>query len=95
MGVFARLLRRSKATEEAPAAEVQADAVTAGSEAEKTEKASGTGEAAPAKEADGAAESAAPAAAVAEAVETEGVDIPKQQSTDKAADNEPGESART
>ncbi|MFJ8464113.1 hypothetical protein [Streptomyces swartbergensis] len=91
MGVFARLLRRSKATEEAPA-EAQADKATAGTEAEETAGAEA------AKGADGAAEaaeSAAEAAESAEVTETEGVDIPKQQSTDKAADNEAGEGART
>ncbi|MBB5797962.1 gliding motility protein [Streptomyces caelestis] len=46
------------------------------------------------KGADGAAEAAEPAAEAAEVTETEGVDIPKQQSTDKAADNEAGEGAR-
>ncbi|MFI7016956.1 hypothetical protein [Streptomyces sp. NPDC050164] len=90
MGVFARLLRRSKATEEAPAAEAQADKATAGTEAEET-----AGAEAAVKGADGVAEAAAPAAAAAEATESEGVDIPKQQSTDKAADNEAGEGART
>ncbi len=39
MGVFARLLRRSKATAEAPAAEAQADSAKAGPEAEETAKA--------------------------------------------------------
>ncbi|MEU1851043.1 hypothetical protein ABZ499_17630 [Streptomyces sp. NPDC019990] len=92
MGILARLFRRSKATEQAPAAEAQTDAATAGSEAEK---ASGTEEAAPVREADGAADSDGPAAAAAETGETGGVDIPQQQSTDKAADNEAGESART
>ncbi|MYS89867.1 MULTISPECIES: hypothetical protein [Streptomyces] len=91
MGVFARLLRRSKATEEAaPAAEAQADKATAGTEAEET-----AGADAAAKGADGAAEAAEPVAEAAEVTETEGVDIPKQQSTDKAADNEAGEGART
>ncbi|MET9764441.1 hypothetical protein ABZ016_36170 [Streptomyces sp. NPDC006372] len=89
MGVFARLLRRSKATEEAPAVEAQADAAEAGSEADKAAEAV---EAATEKGPDGAAEPAEPAA---EVTETESVDIPKQQSTDKAADNEAGESART
>ncbi|MGX1565389.1 hypothetical protein [Streptomyces sp. NPDC055506] len=90
MGVFARLLRRSKTTAEAPAAEAQADTAKAGPEAEE---ASGDPEA---KAADGATEAAeASAEAPAEATEGEGLDIPKQQSTDKAADNEAGEGART
>ncbi|OUD03226.1 hypothetical protein [Streptomyces swartbergensis] len=88
MGVFARLLRRSKATEEAPA-EAQAGKATAGTEAEETAGAEA------AKGADGAAEAVESATAAAEVTETEGVDIPKQQSTDKAADNEAGEGART
>ncbi|WP_030235351.1 MULTISPECIES: hypothetical protein [unclassified Streptomyces] len=92
MGVFARLLRRSKTTEETPAAEAQAVATKADSEAERAPE---TGEATPAKASDGAAESAGPVAEAAEATETESVDIPKQQSTDQAADNEAGESART
>ncbi|MFF7309457.1 hypothetical protein [Streptomyces sp. NPDC008137] len=86
MGVFARLLRRSKATPEAPAAEAQSDTAKAGSEAEEA------AESPEAKGADGATETAE---ASAEAGEGEGVDIPKQQSTDKAADNEAGEGART
>ncbi|MEU6181124.1 hypothetical protein [Streptomyces coeruleorubidus] len=90
MGVFARLLRRSKATEETPA-EAQTDKATAGTEAEETAGAEA------AKGADGATEAAEPTAEAeaAETTETEGVDIPKQQSTDKAADNEAGEGART
>jgi hypothetical protein len=88
MGVFARLLRRSKATEEAPA-EAQADKATAGTEAEGTTGAEAV------KGADEAAEAAESATEAAEVTETEGVDIPKQQSTDKAADNEAGEGART
>ncbi|MET9521820.1 hypothetical protein ACH49O_39000 [Streptomyces coeruleorubidus] len=90
MGVFARLLRRSKATEEKPA-EAQTDKATAGTEAEET---AGAGAEA-AKGAEGAAEAAESATEAAEVTETEGVDIPKQQSTDKAADNEAGEGART
>ncbi|MEU6909268.1 hypothetical protein ABZ935_28650 [Streptomyces coeruleorubidus] len=88
MGVFARLLRRSKATEEKPA-EAQTDKATAGTEAEETAGAEA------AKGAEGAAEAAESATEAAEVTETEGVDIPKQQSTDKAADNEAGEGART
>ena len=92
MGVFARLLRRSKATAETPAAEAQTDTAKAGPEAEAAEVAE-------AKGADGAEEAAETAAeATTEAsksTEPEGVDIPKQQSTEKAADNEAGEGART
>ncbi|MEU0220510.1 hypothetical protein ABZ281_38060 [Streptomyces sp. NPDC006265] len=92
MGVFARLLRRSKATAETPAAEAQNDTAKAGPEAEAAE-------AAEVKGADGAEEAAETAAeATTEASKPtgpEGVDIPKQQSTEKAADNEAGEGART
>ncbi|MFF5515239.1 hypothetical protein [Streptomyces coeruleorubidus] len=88
MGVFARLLRRSKATEETPA-EAQTDKATAGTEAEETAGAEA------AKGAEGETEATESAAEAAEVTETEGVDIPKQQSTDKAADNETGEGART
>ncbi|MDK1346834.1 hypothetical protein QNO09_26705 [Streptomyces sp. 378] len=84
MGVFARLLRRSKATAETPAAEARTDTTTE----TETEAA----ETAEPKNGDGTAEAAEPAA---EATESEGVDIPRQQSTDKAADNEAGEGART
>ncbi|MFF8018419.1 hypothetical protein [Streptomyces sp. NPDC007929] len=96
MGVFARLLRRSKATAETPAAEAQTDTAKAG----ETEAA----EAAETKGTDGAEETAEPTAEAAQAStsstsstssESEGVDIPKQQSTEKAADNEAGEGART
>lgn len=89
MGVFARLLRRSKATAETPAAEAQTDTAKAGPETEAAEVAE-------TKDTDGAEEASKPAAeATTEVTESEGVDIPKQQSTDKAADNEAGEGART
>jgi hypothetical protein len=93
MGVFARLLRRSKATEEAaPAAEAGSDTAQAGSEAAE---AASTAEV---KAAEGTPEAAEPTVKDSESAkgtESEGVDIPKQQSTDKAADNEAGDSART
>ncbi|MEU4466389.1 hypothetical protein AB0G20_22345 [Streptomyces sp. NPDC024017] len=92
MGVFARLLRRSKATAETPAAEAQTDTAKAGPETEAAEAA----ETKDTDGADGAEEASKPAAeATTEVTESEGVDIPKQQSTDKAADNEAGEGART
>jgi hypothetical protein len=84
MGVFARLLRRSKATEEASTAEAQADTLTAETEAEVAEEAKGSSE--PAGE--------ATAEETAEAATTEDVDIPQQQTAEKAADNEAGEGAR-
>ncbi|MFF8940393.1 hypothetical protein ACF08O_37950 [Streptomyces paradoxus] len=89
MGVFARLLRRSKATAETPATEAQTDTAQAGPEEEAAE-------AAEAKGTDGAGEAAKPADEAAnEVTESGGVDIPKQQSIEKAADNEAGEGART
>ncbi|MGW7494956.1 hypothetical protein ACWGKA_11715 [Streptomyces luteogriseus] len=92
MGVFARLLWRSKATAETPAAEAQADTAKAGPEPEAAEAAEvkGTDGAEEAVETAAEATSEAP-----ESTEPEGVDIPKQQSTEKAADNEAGEGART
>ena len=89
MGVFARILRRSKATAETPATEARTDTAKAGPEEEAAEatEAKGTG---------GAGHAAKPAdEAATEVTEPEGVDIPKQQSTEKAADNEAGEGART
>ncbi|MFE7898738.1 hypothetical protein ACFU3E_14695 [Streptomyces sp. NPDC057424] len=89
MGVFARLLRRSKATAETPAAEAQTSTAKAGPE-------TAAAEAAETKVTDGAEDAAKPTAEdPTEVTEPEGVDIPKQQSTDKAADNEAGEGART
>ncbi|MFG3149989.1 hypothetical protein [Streptomyces sp. NPDC048243] len=84
MGVFAWLLRRSKATEEASTAEAQAPAGPARTEAQvavavDAKGSSGTGGGA--------------TAGTAEAGTTEDVDIPRQQTADQAADNEAGESA--
>jgi hypothetical protein len=97
MGVFARLLRRSKATAETPAAEAQNETAKAGTEAETVE--AQTAEAARTAEAKGDGENPEAAEPAAEATpgvtESEAVDIPKQQSTEKAADNEAGEGART
>jgi hypothetical protein len=93
MGVFARLFRRSKATEETPAAEARADAPQAGTDAAGKADAAARAGAAQAERPAGAPDAAQPAAA--QATGTEGVDIPKQQSTGKAADNEAGEGART
>ncbi|CQR61343.1 hypothetical protein [Streptomyces leeuwenhoekii] len=85
MGVFARLLRRSKATGEPPAAEAQAAAPAPAQPEETAKRPDDTG-----------AEQAAEPAVTEAAGETgsEGVDIPKQQSAGKAADNEAGEGAR-
>ncbi|GHH26899.1 hypothetical protein [Streptomyces lanatus] len=89
MGVFARIFRRSKASEEASTAEVQADTPTAEAAAEQTAEAEGSVEAQ-------AEDTAQPVSA--ESVEgdgDDGVEIPKQQSADEAADSEAGEGART
>ncbi|MFE1248883.1 hypothetical protein [Streptomyces sp. NPDC058735] len=88
MGVFARLLRRSK-TPEAPAAASGAETAKAGSEAEETAAA------AEVTAAERASEAVEPTAKDTEVAESDGVDIPHQQSTDKAADNEAGDGART
>ncbi|MFC9849051.1 hypothetical protein ACFWFF_03525 [Streptomyces sp. NPDC060223] len=88
MGVFARLLRRSKATEEASTAEVQADTVTAEAEVAVAEEAKGSSE----------TEGGATAETETETVgasTTEDVEIPQQQTAEKAADSEAGEGART
>ena len=92
MGVFARLLRRSKATEEASTAEPQAGTQTVEPAAE-------------AAEAKGLAETEVPTGAetdptaeAPESVETasaEDVEIPKQQSAEDAADTEAGKGACT
>ncbi|WP_328978615.1 hypothetical protein [Streptomyces canus] len=114
MGVFARLLRRSKATEEASTAETQADIRTAEPAAEEAGEAKGsTGAEATAEAevqtepqtegktqvevAEAAGGEDAGGATATEAVEdtAEGVEIPKQQSADEAADREAGEGART
>ncbi|WP_371668750.1 hypothetical protein OG985_14425 [Streptomyces sp. NBC_00289] len=84
MGVFARLLRRSKATEETQGAEARAESAPAAEEGTAEEqKPSETG--------------TAEQSAVSETDEAggDGVDIPKQQSAEEVADSEAGESART
>lgn len=92
MGVFARLLRRSKATEDASAAEPRTDTESGGSGAEEpvvtavTEADSGTV----------ATEAGAPEGGEAGPAGAAGAtEIPKQQSADEAADNEAGDGART
>jgi len=92
MGVFDRILRRSKATEEASTAEAQADAQTAESlTAEAADEVSETEAGARVQEA--AETTATEAVGAADGVDS--VEIPKQQSAEAAADNEAGESART
>ncbi|WP_369232841.1 hypothetical protein AB5J56_12855 [Streptomyces sp. R21] len=90
MSVFARLLRKSKATEEASTAKVQADTLTAEPAAEVAEEAKESSEA----EGKGEGEGKVTAEETAEAATTEDVEIPQQQTAEKAADNEAGESAR-
>ncbi|MFF1276438.1 hypothetical protein ACFVZC_24010 [Streptomyces marokkonensis] len=89
MGVFARLFRRSKTTEETRTAGAQADGATAGA---GTEGAAGTAEPKGPAEAQKSAEPAVKKAG--EVTATEAVDIPKQQSSE-AAGSEAGEGART
>ncbi|MGW4979156.1 hypothetical protein [Streptomyces mirabilis] len=91
MGVFARILGRSKATEEASTAAVQADTQTADTEAEVTEEAKGSSEKSEGSESEGGPAASEPAEATAK----DDVEIPQQQTAEKAADNEAGESART
>ncbi|MGW1893046.1 hypothetical protein ACWCP6_22805 [Streptomyces sp. NPDC002004] len=79
MGVFARFLRRSKGTEEASTAEAATAAETVHTEAEEAKETPGTD----------AGDAGAKAGATAE-----GVEIPKQQRVEEAADNEAGEGAR-
>ncbi|MFF9205586.1 hypothetical protein ACF1AE_27955 [Streptomyces sp. NPDC014986] len=90
MGVFARLFRRSRTTEETRTAEARADGTAGGS---------GTGDAAGPTEPKGSDETPRTAeTAVREADEVTGgesVDIPKQQQSSGAADSEAGEGART
>ncbi|MFF1439412.1 hypothetical protein [Streptomyces sp. NPDC058295] len=107
MGVLARIFRRSKATEEATAETTSAaDASTGtpvdGVEAERrgeSPSAQESAEAEKAETADKAGNAAEPETekttepvAVAG---TDGVEIPRQQSAEEAADSEAGEGART
>ena len=97
MGVFARLLRKSKNTEEASAAETGADGTETERAAEETTaEAVETAESGPRNtaETDGTDE-AATAPEAAEAADSDGVGIPKQQSAGEAVDNEADKGART
>ncbi|MBX9397684.1 hypothetical protein K4749_29870 [Streptomyces sp. TRM72054] len=90
MGVFARLLRRSKTKkEEASTAEAQADQPSAASEAD------GTAEAKESGETDAGAGTEPAAVKEGDDGAPEAVEIPQQQSPGKAADSEADESART
>ncbi|MFF7190110.1 hypothetical protein ACFZAR_33905 [Streptomyces sp. NPDC008222] len=86
MGVFARLFRRSRTTEEAQSVAAEATRTTAGSEAEATD--AGKGVAGTETGPETAAEETAPTA-------EDGVGIPRQQSAAEAAENEVEEGART
>ncbi|MEU1056353.1 hypothetical protein [Streptomyces sp. NPDC005876] len=88
MGVFARLLRRSKATEEGTSAAAPTEATSPEPEP-AAEAAAAPGAA------DTGGEQAPPDPEAKEATGSDGVEIPQQQSTGKAADNEAGEGART
>ena len=91
MGVFAWLLGRSKTTEETSTADEQSVTVTDEPVAEETEAAKGSPEADSGAETEITAEKTEAVAVPA----AEGVEIPKQQSADEAADREAGEGART
>ncbi|MFH8453361.1 hypothetical protein ACH4CD_29445 [Streptomyces fungicidicus] len=89
MGVFARLFRRSKATEETRTAEARAGEAAAGPAAEEA-----AGAARP-EGPDEAPESAGPAGKESgEVTVTDTLEIPKQQSAESAG-SETGEGART
>ncbi|MFI8201197.1 hypothetical protein [Streptomyces sp. NPDC085937] len=89
MGVFARLFRRSKTTEETASAEARTDGATAGTGTDDTDATAQPEAAADAPETPGST-----AKESDEVTVTESVDIPKQQSG-KAADSEAGDGART
>ena len=90
MGVFARLLGRSKTTEEASTADEQAVAVTDEPSAEETEAAKGSPETGSGAETEITAEKTEAVTVPAAEV----VEIPKQQSAEEAADSETGGGAR-
>jgi hypothetical protein len=89
IGVFDRLLRRSKATEEASTADTQTD--TQPAEDRTVEAAGEVSE----SEAGAGVQEAAETTATEVVEAADGVEIPKQQSAEAAADNEAGEGART
>jgi hypothetical protein len=95
MGVFARLFRRSKSTEETSVAETRTDTPD-------TPDTEGAAEASPAEAAEttdagprNTAEADEAAGATAEGGDSESVGIPKQQSAGEAVDNEADKGART
>ncbi|MFD7937582.1 hypothetical protein ACFV4T_24125 [Streptomyces sp. NPDC059755] len=108
MGVLARIFRRSKATEEATAETTSAADASTGTPADGV-GAEQPGEPAPTQESAEVGVGAEKAEKAGEAAETEtekttepvavagtdGVEIPRQQSAEEAADSEAGEGART
>ncbi|MFA3875881.1 hypothetical protein ABS735_19720 [Streptomyces sp. MMCC 100] len=88
MGVFARLFRRSKDTEEASVAETRTDTAD-------TEGAADVSTAEAAERADADPRNTAQADEAAEGGDPESVGIPKQQSAGEAVDNEADKGART
>ncbi|MCZ9354794.1 hypothetical protein NGM36_34390 [Streptomyces mutabilis] len=90
MGVFARLLRRSKTTEGASAEETRTDTADTERAAEETAEAVETADSGP-RNTSGSAE----ADESTEAADADGVGIPKQQSAGEAVDNEADKGART
>ncbi|MFJ8358503.1 hypothetical protein [Streptomyces sp. NPDC093984] len=91
MGVFVRLLRRSRTTEGSRSAEAEAAQAVEGADAGATDevKDADAGAAEPDGKPEGARQMSAEAAA------DDGGAIPKQQSAEKAADSEADEGART
>ncbi|MFG3246155.1 hypothetical protein [Streptomyces sp. NPDC048187] len=94
MGVFARLLRRSKGTEEASAAEARTDTPNTEGAAEASTAETEAAETADAGSRD-TAEDGEAAGSAAEGGDPESVGIPKQQSAEEAVDNEADKGART
>ncbi|WCN03647.1 hypothetical protein [Streptomyces sp. M92] len=90
MGVFARLLRRSKTTEEASAEEARTGTPDTEHAAEETAQAVETADSGPRDTSE-----SAEADEAAGATDAEGVGIPKQQSAGEAVDNEADNGART
>ena len=101
MGIFTRFLRRSKAAEEAPTAEATEQGTTSTAaevaaegpeETKGSDEAKGSPETAgPEAEAEG---DACDRARAEESSASDDVEIPQQQTAEKAADNEAGEGAR-
>ncbi|MER5438666.1 hypothetical protein [Streptomyces sp. NPDC002790] len=91
MGVFARFRRKVNAADEASTAEAQAATLTAAPEVAEAEEPI---EATAGPAADQEATETAPEGETAEVAVSEGVEIPKQQSAEQAADNEASEGAR-